>query len=252
MRTGFLLPVLTFLLLLPPHGVSGEPDPVKLLEQMDHILRGQSHDMTVRLDVKTPRWQRNYRLRVWMKGIDLAFARVLAPAKSEGQGFLRIQARLWQYLPSAERTVLIPPSLMLDDFMGSDFSNDDFVKLSYLPRDYDGKIIRAETIDGIETYYLELTPLPDAPVTYGKLEVWLRQTDGAPVRWVFYSEKMELLRTLRYSEFKIFGAREVPTVWHMENHKKKGRETTVTILEAEYDLDLPDSLFTRPQLEKYP
>jgi len=229
-----------------------DPSPAELLTRMDDILRGKSHDMAVTLHVKTKRWEREYKLRVQMKGVDYAFARVLSPAKSEGQGFLRIQARLWHYLPTAERTILIPPSLMLDDFMGSDFSNDDFVKLSYLPRDYDGRIVGRETAGGFDTIHLELIPRDDAPVTYGKLEIWLRQTDSAPVRWDFYNEKMEHIRTLHYSQFRAFGTREVPTVWLMVNHKDKGRQTTVTVLEAEYDLELPDSVFTRDALEKYP
>lgn len=219
---------------------------------MDTVLRGASHDMTVTLDVKTKRWERHYKIRVWMKGLNFTFARVLHPPKSEGQGFLRVKTRLWQYLPSAERTILIPPSLMLDDFLGSDFSNDDFVKLSYLARDYDGKIIGQEKMDDFDTFHLELMPHPDAPVTYGKLELWLRKKDSAPVRCKFYNEKLEHIRTLHYSVFRTFGKHEVPTVWFMENHKDKDRKTTIKILNAQYDIEIMDSLFTRKNLEKYP
>ena len=231
---------------------AAKPDTNQLLEQMDYVLRGNSHEMTVTLDVKTKRWQRNYKIQVWMKGVDFAFARVLEPPKTAGQGFLRIKTKLWQYLPTAERTILIPPSLMLDDFLGSDFSNDDFVKLSYFPRDYDSKIVGEEKIDGMPTYHLKLIPHPDAPVTYGQLELWLRKSDSAPVRWDFYNEKMEYIRTLHYSEFKTFGKHEVPTVWRMENHKDKDRQTIIKILEAQYDLEIPKSLFTQKQLERYP
>lgn len=230
-----------------------KPEVTQLLTAMDQVLRGQnSHDMTVALHVKTPRWERDYKIRVWMKGVDFAFARVLSPSKSEGQGFLRVQSRLWQYLPSAERTILIPPSLMLDDFMGSDFSNDDFVKLSYLPRDYDGTLTGEETLGNFETYRLELMPKPDAPVTYGKLVVWVRKQDSAPVRWDFYNEKLEAIRTLEYSDFKTFGTHEIPTVWKMSDLRDEGRATTVTVLEAAFELDIPDALFTKSNLEKYP
>lgn len=229
-----------------------QPDVKVLLTQMDEVLRGKSHDMTVVLHVKTPRWERDYKIRVWMKGVDYTFARVLEPSKSEGQGFLRVQSRLWQYLPSAERTILIPPSLMLDDFMGSDFSNDDFVKLSYLPRDYDASISAEEKIGGFDCYRLELIPKPDAPVTYGKLVVWLRQKDSAPVRWDFFNEKLIHIRTLEYSDFKTFGSHEIPAVWKMSNHKDTDRSTTVTIQEAVFDQEISDSLFTKSNLEKYP
>ncbi len=241
-----------FAVLLNPPSAIAKPNPQKMLEAMDHVLRGNSHKMTVSMEIKTKRWRREYKIDVWMKGVDLAFARVLEPPKSTGQGFLRLKTRLWQYLPSAERTILIPPSLMLDDFLGSDFSNDDFVKLSYFPRDYESKILGEEKIDSIKTYHLELMPKPDAPVTYGKLELWLRKSDSAPVRWNFYNEKMEHVRTLHYSKFKVFGKKEVPTVWRMENLKDKDRKTTITILSAEYDIEINKELFSRKNLEKYP
>ena len=187
-----------------------------------------------------------------MKGVDLAFARVLAPAKVEGQGFLRNKARLWNYLPTAERTILIPPSMMLDKFMGSDFSNDDFIKLSYLPRDYDARILGEETLEGSEVYHLELKPRPDAPVTYGKLEVWLRKADSGPVRVDFYSEKLEPFRILHYQDYRKFGVHDAPAIWRMENLKEKGRMTVITLQEAAFGGDLDDSIFTRENLGKYP
>src|SRR3989338_3408288 len=228
-----------------------EIDTTALLTQSDQVLRGNSHEMTVTMDVKTKNWERHYKMKVWMKGVDFSFARVLEPAKSEGQGFLRIKARLWNYLPSAERTILIPPSMMLDRFMGSDFSNDDFVKLSYLPRDYTSELAGEEKMNDIPVYHLILTPKSDAPVTYGKLESWVRISDAAPVRMDFYNEDLELIRTLHYSEFKNFGGHEIPSVWKMENHKEKDRTTTITVLDASYNIDIPDSLFSREQLEQY-
>lgn len=246
-----IFPVIFTCILLTPVA-SAAPDASELLMKMDDVIRGKSHDMTLTLDVVTPRWKRSYDINVKMKGVDYAMARVLSPSKVEGQGFLRIESRLWNYLPTAERVILIPTSMMLDNFMGSDFSNDDFVKLSYLPRDYDAVITGEETMDGFEVYHLNLTPRPDAPVTYGKLEVWLRVSDAAPVQWVFYNEDMEKIRTLHYSGFKTFSGREIPTVWHMKDHKEDGEETTITITEAEYDLDIPDSLFTKEKLEQYP
>lgn len=245
---GFLVLLLSF----APAVLAGPPDTAELLRKMDDVIRGPSHDMTVTLDVKTKSWERHYKLRVRMRGVDETFARVLEPAKSEGQGFLRVKTRLWNYLPSAERTILIPPSLMLDRFMGSDFSNDDFVKLTYLPRDYDGRHLGVKVINGVNAYHLELMPHPDAPVVYGKLELWLRKRDAAPLRMDFYNEDMEHIRTLHYSEFKTFGKHELPTVWRMENIKEKDRETVVTILDAAFGVDIPDAVFMRENLEKYP
>lgn len=226
------------------------PNAQKILEQSDKVLRGNSHRMKIAMYIKTANWERDYDFEIWMKGVDSAFSRVLGPAKVQGQGFLRQKARLWQFLPKAERTVLIPPSMMLDRFMGSDFSNDDFVKLSYLPRDYKGRILGEEEMDGFSVYHLELMPHPDAPVTYGKLEMWLRKSDSAPVQTLFYDEHLNPIRKLHYSEFKTFGDHEIPTLWDMENLKNKERHTKIQIQDAIFDLEVSDSLFTRENLEK--
>lgn len=237
--------------LLPVRAEGVAPDATELLEKMDTVLRGKSHHMTVAFDVKTASWERKYKLDVWMRGLDDAFARILEPAKSEGQGFLRNKTRLWNYMPTAERTMLIPTSLMMDKFLGSDYSNDDFVKLSYLPRDYDAKIVGEEIVDGQNTYHLELTPKPDAPVTYGKLEIWLRG-DGGPVRTHFFNEKLDHIRTLSYSDYKKYGDHDLPSVWTMENLREKDRVTTLTVIEAEFDIPVADVLFSKENLEKYP
>ena len=228
-----------------------ELSPEQLVDQMDKVLRGNSHEMTVSLEVKTDTWERKYKIQVKMKGVDYTFARVLEPAKSAGQGFLRIKTKLWNYLPTAERTILIPPSLMLDKFLGSDFSNDDFVKMSYLPRGYSIKLLGKEKIGDDEVYHLELLPKNDAPVTYGKLELWLRPRDGLPFRWEFFDDKLRKIRVLRYSEFKKYGDHETPSVWEMDNLVHPTRKTVIKILDAKYDLPLSDSVFTREKLETY-
>ena len=236
----------------PSPSYAADTDPVQMLKDMDLILRGNSQDTTMAFDVKTKNWERYYKLHTYMKGLDYSFTRVLEPAKVTGQGFLRVKFRLWNYLPSAERTVLIPPSLMLDKFMGSDFSNDDLVKMSYYARDYDAKIAGEESVEGHDTYHLELIPHPDAPITYSKVDLWVRKSDSAPVRSDFYNEKLEIIKTIHYSEFKTFGTHTTPTVLRVENHKDKDHETTLTLLDAKFDLDIPDPVFTRENLEKYP
>ncbi len=226
------------------------PNANELVKKMDDVMRSSSNDMLVTLNVKTKSWQRDYKMHVWMKGLNHAFARILEPSKISGQGFLRINSKLWNYLPTAERTLLIPPSMMTDKLLGSDFTNDDVVKLTYLPRDYEGNVVGGDKVDNTSSYHLLLKPKENAPVVYGKLELWLRQTDCAPLRIEFYDDKMKLLRTLHYSNFKKYGKHEMPSHWRMENNKDPGRETILSVLEASFDIPISDSIFTKENLEK--
>lgn len=223
-----------------------------MVRRYDRLLRGETNDWLVEMVVKTPRWERSYRMASWMAGERKTLIRVLAPKKSEGQGFLKLDYSLWMYLPTVERTIMIPPSMMLQDFLGSDFSYDDLVKAGRAVDDYTHRLVGEETLNGIRTWIIELTPKPEAPVVYGKLRLWLRLGDYVPVRQEFYDEAGVLLKTLHYSDVQQFNDRAIPTRWHLVNEVKQGHTTELKILQARFNLPLADALFTQRHLERYP
>lgn len=224
----------------------------EMVRRYDRLLRGETNQWQVEMVVKTPRWERGYRMASWMAGERKTLIRVLAPKKSEGQGFLKLDLSLWMYLPTVERTIMIPPSMMLQDFLGSDFSYDDLVKAGRAVEDYTHRLLREETLDGTKTWVVELTPKPEAPVVYGKLILWLRFGDSVPVRQEFYDEGGVLLKTIQYSEVRQFNDRAIPSRWRVVNEIKKGNTTELRILDARFNLPLADELFTQRRLERYP
>ncbi len=251
---GVLIKHFSILFLLLSMGLpyafgEGTINATEWIQRGDLLLRGDSHMMNASLHVKTNEWERTYKLRAWMEGVDHTFVRVLAPARVKHQGFLKVETRLWNYLPTAERTILIPPSLMLEDFMGSDFANDDFVKMSYLVRDYTHKFVGQEELDGYTSHKIELWPKPDAPVVYGKLVMWLRVQDAAPLKTEFFDDRMQHIRTLNYSDFKTLSDRDYPMTWQMVNHVEEGHSTTITVHDASFNLPIPANVFTRRNLE---
>ena len=61
---------------------------------------------------------------------------------------------------------------------------------------------------------------------------------------------MQLIRRLHYSQFRKFSNHEeIPTQWRMENLVDIGRQTTVTVSDAKFDIDIPESVFTKERLE---
>ena len=63
--------------------------------------------------------------------------------------------------------------MMMQSWMGSDYTNDDLVKESSIVVDYTQKLLGNEMIRDQECYKIELIPLPDAPVTWGKIITWI-------------------------------------------------------------------------------
>ena len=67
--------------------------------------------------------------------------------------------------------------MMMQSWMGSDFTNDDLVKQSSIVTDYDHKLIGDENVRGMDCYKIELIPHPDAAVVWGKIISWITK-DG--------------------------------------------------------------------------
>jgi hypothetical protein len=187
-----------------------------------------------------------------MEGERRTLIRVLAPKKSEGQGFLKLDYSMWMYLPTVERTIMIPPSMMLQDFLGSDFSYDDLVKAARAVDDYTHRLLREETLNETRTWVVELIPKPEAPVVYGKLILWLRVGDYVPLRQEFFDEGGTLLKTLHYGDVRQFNDRAIPARWRLVNGIEKGHTTELKIIEARFNLPLPRELFTQRRLERFP
>lgn len=221
-----------------------------MVSRAEQTLRGDSNRMRLELRVVTPTWNRTYTLHSWMRGRDRTLIRVLEPVKQRGEGYLKLAFQLWTHIPKVERTILIPPSSMLQPFLGSDFSYDDLIRASGWDEDYEHRVVGEEAVGGEQAVVILLDPKPEAPVVYGRLKLWLRKGDSVPLKEEFYDERNTPLKTMWFREIQSKGGHEIPTRWEMVNHRVGGRKTIVTILEAQFDLPISESFFTRRQLEE--
>ena len=159
-----------------------------VIERMTQKLRGHTNISEYEMTVQRPNWTRSVRVKIWDdRSKKKLFVRILEPAKDAGTAFLRIGYNLWNYLPSVEKVMKIPPSMMLQPWMGSDFTNDDLVKESSYVDDYDQQIVGTETRAGETVQKIELIPHPQAPVVWGKVIYWVRK-DDLPVEEQFLDE----------------------------------------------------------------
>ncbi|MEJ7930227.1 outer membrane lipoprotein-sorting protein [Ramlibacter sp. AN1015] len=199
--------------------------------------------------ITTPRWERTLGLRIWMDRPKRSFVRVLSPAKEAGIGSLRIGNEMWNYLPAVERTIKIPPSMMLQPWMGSDFTNDDLVKQSSAIDDYVQQVAGEESLEGRPVWLIEALPKPDAPVVWGRIVYWIRK-DSIPVKQEYYSDRGELTRVMAFSEVRPVGGRSIPTRWEMKPLGKPGNVTVITVKDAEFNTAVDDEIFTQRYLQR--
>jgi outer membrane lipoprotein-sorting protein len=184
--------------------------------------------------------------------------RIDSPSKDKGTGFLKLHPNLWMYVPRVERTVRIPPSMMLQSWMGSDFSNDDLVRDSSELEDYDhfllgidpGNDKSPDDAIGRRAYVVDYRPKEQAAVVWGRILAWLDIQSGAPLRQEFYDEEGERLRVMRFSDFRPIGDRFVPHKWSMTPLDKPGHSTTIEIDEIQFDPEIESSVFTTRNLKR--
>ena len=227
-----------------------EPSAQEIVDRAESALWGKTLQAQLTMTVTTPRWTRTLELSAWIERPRRSFIRILAPAKEAGIGSLRIGAEMWNYLPTVERTIKIPPSMMLQPWMGSDFTNDDLVKESSLLNDYTHRTIARDTAAGAPVYVVESTPKPDAAVVWGKVIMRVRRADFLPVREEFYDERGTLVRVMTFSEIKTLGGRLIPTKWEMRPTGKPDNATTSVMTRATFDAPIAADIFTQRNLER--
>jgi outer membrane lipoprotein-sorting protein len=240
-------------------GTGDVPTAREIAQRTEDVLRGTSAFTHGEMIVVSPRLPapRTVEFRSWDdRGGDRSFIRILAPAKDRGTGFLKLHPNLWTYIPRVERTMRIPPSMMLQSWMGSDFTNDDLVRESSQLDDYDHRLLRVEDdfrgLDGAgpyRAYVLEYVPHEDAPVVWGRIDTWIDSEHWSPLRQEYYDEGGEKLRVMEFGDIREVQGRWVPHLWVMTPLDKEGHETRIRIHEIEFDREFDDSIFTTRNLK---
>jgi hypothetical protein len=191
------------------------PDATALVTAADQHLRGDTQYAEMTMKVVRPDWSRETSMKAWSKGRDYALILITAPPRDKGTAFLKRGTEMWNWLPTVERTIKISPSMMLQPWMGSDFTNDDLVRESSVVGDYTHAIAGEDTVDGQACWKLELTPRPDAPVVWGKVLMWIEKAEPIEVRVEYYDESGSLTNTESLTDVKMMGGRNITTVLTM-------------------------------------
>lgn len=238
-----------FLFSAPAISDSSAQKAQQIVSSGESQMRGASSQTTMRMVITRPSYERELLLRAWALGNEKAVVEILKPAKEEGVVSLRLNQNMWNYLPKTDQVVRVPSSLMLQSWMGSDFTNDDLMKASSLSRDYTHKIIKDETIRGDKTSLVECLPRPQAPVVWGKVLYWARTEDNLPVRQQFFDDRGKLVRTIDFSSFKKMDDRTIPTQLKIEKADNKAETTTVTYEKALFDREIPENIFSQNEIK---
>ena len=243
--------LLTLLLVLMAVSTMAQNIDIKeIVRKSDEKFRGTSSTGTFSMTIQRPTWSRTISMKSWALGTEYSLIYVTAPAKEKGQVFLKRGNEMWNWVPSIERMVKVPPSMMMQSWMGSDFTNDDLVRESSIVKDYTHKLLGEEKIDNYQCYKVELIPLENAPVVWGKVLMWVSKQDFLWLKAEFYDEDGVLVNTEILSDVKKMDDRVIPTRMEMIPADKKGQKTIMIFEDTKFDVPLKEDFFSIQNMKK--
>lgn len=234
---------LFFLMLLLITNSALAQDARSIVQKADEKMRGNTMQAEMIIRTIRPSWSREMRCKTWMKGNSLAMILIESPVKDKGIAFLKRKKEVWNWMPSLERTIKLPPSMMSQSWMGTDFTNDDLVKESSVVDDYKHSIVGDTLIQNRNCYIIEMIPKPEAAVVWSKVIICIDKKDFLELHSRFYDEDGKLINIMNSSDIKQMHDRIIPTFFEMIPADKKGQKTEMVYTNIQYNKPLEDNFF---------
>ena len=186
-------------------------------------------------------------MRIVTRDTTHSLVRVTYPPKEAGNATLLVDGRMWTYTPRLNRVVRLPSSMMSQNWMGSDFANNEVARSSQLLEHYQLNLLRTDADGPHLVHVIEATPLANAPVVWGKLELHLRD-DNVLLQETFFDQEGTPVKRLQSLETGLIDNRVISTRQRMTNLEREDQWTDVELTEGHYDVVLDDGTFTLSQL----
>lgn len=233
------------------HAFSQENTATEIVRKADEKFNGEKSGMSVmEMNVVRPAWERTIEFKNWSLGRENALTLITAPARDKGQTFLKKGQEMWNWNPSINRLIKLPPSMMSQGWMGSDYTNDDILKESSAVNDYTHSIEGEEALGERLCYRIRLTAKPEAPVVWGHQIWWIDKKDLLILKTELYDEDGYLVRTELGSEIKAMDGRMIPTLLELIPAGEKGNKTIVRIKDIRFNVPLSESFFSQQNMRR--
>ena len=250
MKSSLKISLIITLLMTLLSNVSYAQTAEEIIQKADEKYRGKSSYSEMTIDIIRPKWSKQMKMKGWSKGTKYSVSIVTSPAKEKGTVFLMRDKEVWNYMPSIDRTIKFPPSMMLQNWMGTDLTNDDLVKQSSILEDYTHKITGEEIKEEYNCWVVELTPKEDAPVVWGKVIIWVDQKEYMMLQTDYYDEDDYLVNQMIGSDVKEFDGKTLPSKLRIIPMEEDGQETILTYDNLEFDLKISDQYFTTNYMKR--
>ncbi|MDA3953217.1 MAG: outer membrane lipoprotein-sorting protein [Bacteroidales bacterium] len=252
MRTiiGLKSGLLTIIMLFSLSSVFAQ-DAKEIVKKADEKWNGEkSSQGTMTMTIVRPSWERTIQFKIWTLEKDYSMTLITAPAKEKGQAFLKRKTEMWNWMPTISRMIKLPPSMMADGWMGSDYTNDDILKESSIVVDFTHEIIGSETIDGWNCWKIEMSPNEDAAVVWGKIIKWISKNEYLMMKSEYFDEDEYLVKTEFGTDVKIMDGRKITSKIEIIPADKDNQKTILIIDNIKFNVPLENSFFSQQNMKR--
>jgi outer membrane lipoprotein-sorting protein len=248
-RTEILTLVLIAIVVTPVFGQ--DLTPREIIQKADQKFNGEKTSMAVMsMTIVRPTWERTIEFKNWTSGRDYALTLITAPAKEKGQTFLKRENEMWNWNPTISRLIKLPPSMMSQGWMGSDYTNDDILKESSVVNDYEHELIGEEELDGRLCYKIKMLAKEEAAVIWGYQIRWIDKKDFLFLKSELYDEDGYLVRTETGSELKLMDGRLVTSRIELVPAEEEGQMTIIEMKEMKFNAPIKESFFSQQSMKR--
>lgn len=157
---------------------------------------------------------------------------------------------MWNWNPVISRLIKLPPSMMSQGWMGSDYTNDDILRESSVVKDYTHELAGEETLDGRVCYKIRMTAREDASIVWGKQIRWIDKKDFLMLKTELYDEEGGLVRTETGSEIKVVDGRLIPTRIELVPADEPENKTLLKIGVIKFNHPVAESFFSQQNMKQ--
>ena len=225
-------------------------DAAEIIRRAEDKLRGASSYSEMKMTVVRPDWSREVTLKSWSVGTEKSLILITGPARDKGVAFLKRDQEIWNWQPTIDRSIKMPPSMMMQSWMGSDFTNDDLVRESSILQDYNHRILGEEMIGDRKCWKIELKPKAEAAVVWGKIQMWIDKTDYLQLKTTFYDEDDYLVNTMQGKAIKQLGGKLLPSIMEVIPAEEEGHKTILEYITLDFNVNLKDDFFSVQNMKR--
>lgn len=230
----------SYLLALTPEGI---------LKKVDENVNFKTAVLKMRMEIyltdQTPRVKI---MKAWILSKEKSYVEFLNK-EDKNIRYLKLNKQLWIYDKDENNSFLISGHLLKQGMMGSDISYEDALESDEIYGKYNVELIGEDRFNNRECYVLALSAKVK-DVSYAKRKMWIDKEYFLPLKEEMYALSGKLLKVFESEDIKSYKNKFYASKTSVSDKLKEGTKTIVSIEEVQFDVPIPDYIFTKRYLER--